>query len=168
MLHEYKSIRECDMELRNLNVLVGPNGAGKSNLLGFFSMMRRLAEGGLQDRIDEQGDSGALLHRGAASEAALEGLSAEKREDEMMEAMLTHMVCTCTPDRREVRYRESPPGRLSAELHFGGSGYRFALELTRDGRLKRWFEEFTLGEFGGRIRLAAQRCTSRCYDFCKE
>ncbi len=30
-LQGYKSIKECDLKLKELNVLIGPNGAGKSN-----------------------------------------------------------------------------------------------------------------------------------------
>jgi predicted ATPase len=38
-LQEYKSIKECDWELKALNVLIGPNGAGKSNFSGFFKLI---------------------------------------------------------------------------------------------------------------------------------
>ena len=31
-IHNYKSIRDADIDLRMLNILIGPNGAGKSTL----------------------------------------------------------------------------------------------------------------------------------------
>lgn len=42
----YKSIKECDLELKELNVLIGPNGAGKSNFIGFFKFIQQTLEGG--------------------------------------------------------------------------------------------------------------------------
>jgi len=39
VLRGFKSIRECDLEIKELNILIGPNGAGKSNFIGFFSLI---------------------------------------------------------------------------------------------------------------------------------
>jgi len=35
----YRSIREVEVELGSLNVLIGANGAGKSNFVSFFKML---------------------------------------------------------------------------------------------------------------------------------
>src|SRR4030065_2679777 len=40
-LRNYKSIRECDVDLGSLTLLVGPNGSGKSN---FLDALRFVAE----------------------------------------------------------------------------------------------------------------------------
>ena len=48
VLHGYKSIAECDIELRKLNVLIGANGAGKSNFIGFFRLIGRILDKQLQ------------------------------------------------------------------------------------------------------------------------
>ncbi len=63
-LHGYKSIKECDLKLKELNVLIGPNGAGKSNFLGFFRLIRHMQEGGLQVFVGKQGGPDALFHFG--------------------------------------------------------------------------------------------------------
>lgn len=48
-LHGFKSIRECDLKLKELNILIGPNGAGKkSNFIGFFRLIQQMLEGNLQ------------------------------------------------------------------------------------------------------------------------
>ena len=39
ILHGYKSIASCEIELGKLNVLIGANGAGKSNFIGFFRLI---------------------------------------------------------------------------------------------------------------------------------
>lgn len=64
MLRGFKSIRECDLELKELNVLIGPNGAGKSNFIGFFRLIQQMLEGNLQRYVSKQGGPDALLHFG--------------------------------------------------------------------------------------------------------
>jgi len=63
-LEGYKSIKECDLELKDLNVLIGPNGAGKSNFIGFFKLIQQLLEGNLQRYISRSGGPDAFLHHG--------------------------------------------------------------------------------------------------------
>ena len=38
----YKSIKNCDLELGNINVLIGSNGAGKSNFLSIFPLLQNI------------------------------------------------------------------------------------------------------------------------------
>lgn len=44
----FKSIREADIELRDLNVFIGANGAGKSNFVSLFKLLREIIERRLQ------------------------------------------------------------------------------------------------------------------------
>ena len=60
----FKSIRELDLELDNVNVLIGGNGAGKSNLLSLFRMLGSMAAGGLQEWIARAGGAKSVLHYG--------------------------------------------------------------------------------------------------------
>ena len=64
VLRGFKSIRECDLELKELNVLIGPNGAGKSNFITLFRLVQQLLEGKLQLYVNKQGGPDALLHFG--------------------------------------------------------------------------------------------------------
>ena len=45
ILKGFKSIRNLDIELRPLNVLIGANGAGKSNFVSFFKMLNEMMAG---------------------------------------------------------------------------------------------------------------------------
>ncbi|MGL4400848.1 MAG: AAA family ATPase [Luteolibacter sp.] len=63
-LQGYKSIKECDLELKELNVLIGPNGAGKSNFIGFFKLFQQTLEGNLQRFISKNGGPDSFLHFG--------------------------------------------------------------------------------------------------------
>ncbi|CAN1209157.1 ATPase AAA-type core domain-containing protein [Tumidithrix helvetica PCC 7403] len=60
----FKSIRECDLELKELNVLIGANGAGKSNFISFFQMIQQMLARKLQLYVSKQGGPDALLHFG--------------------------------------------------------------------------------------------------------
>jgi predicted ATPase len=64
----YKSIREVDLELTAINVLIGANGVGKSNLISFFKLLRSMLQnpGQLQIFIGQSGGANALLFDGAA------------------------------------------------------------------------------------------------------
>ena len=64
VLHGYKSIAECDLELGLLNVLIGANGAGKSNFIGFFRLISRILDQQLQTAVGQAGGPDALLHFG--------------------------------------------------------------------------------------------------------
>jgi len=60
----FKSIRELDLELRPLNVLVGANGSGKSNFMGVFHLLNQILQERLQRYSMVQGANN-LLHYGA-------------------------------------------------------------------------------------------------------
>lgn len=71
-LKGYKSIREIDLELRDLNILMGPNGAGKSNFIDFFRFMNKLVQKDLQFFVALQGGADRFLHFGRKTTDALE------------------------------------------------------------------------------------------------
>ena len=60
----FKSIRELDLEILPVNVLVGANGAGKSNLISFFKLLNEMMGGRLQQHIAESGRAQSVLHFG--------------------------------------------------------------------------------------------------------
>lgn len=60
----FRSIREVDMEIRDLNVLIGANGSGKSNFIKLFRLVNDLVEERLQVAVATAGGANALLHFG--------------------------------------------------------------------------------------------------------
>jgi predicted ATPase len=60
----YKSIREMDLELRSLNVLIGANGAGKTNFISLFTLLRNIMDRNLAVYVAQHGGGDALLHFG--------------------------------------------------------------------------------------------------------
>jgi predicted ATPase len=60
----FKSIRDVDLELGSLNILIGANGAGKTNFISAFQLLNQLVEGNLQIFVARSGYADALLHFG--------------------------------------------------------------------------------------------------------
>ena len=59
------SIREMDLELKSLNIMIGPNGSGKSNLIAYFDMLREMVEGRLGLWTGLRGGADRVLRFGA-------------------------------------------------------------------------------------------------------
>ncbi|WP_041699903.1 AAA family ATPase [Thalassoporum mexicanum] len=72
VLKGFKSIAECDIELKPLNVLIGCNGAGKSNFISFFKMIQQLLDKNLQRFVGQEGGPDSILHFGRKTTEILE------------------------------------------------------------------------------------------------
>ena len=64
VLKGFKSIRECNLQLSKLNVLIGANGSGKSNFIAFFQLIQQILANNLQLYVSKQGGADSLLHFG--------------------------------------------------------------------------------------------------------
>ena len=64
VLQGYKSIREAELEIRPINVLIGANGAGKSNFVELFRLINRMMNQGLQRYVAQAGWANQMLHYG--------------------------------------------------------------------------------------------------------
>jgi predicted ATPase len=63
----YKSIRNLNIELKKINVLIGANGAGKSNFISFFKLLRWMMQnpGQMQLFVAQSGGANAFLFDGS-------------------------------------------------------------------------------------------------------
>jgi predicted ATPase len=64
VLKGFKSIADCELKMRPLNILIGSNGAGKSNFITFFRMIQQLLDGNLQQFVSQHGGPDSILHFG--------------------------------------------------------------------------------------------------------
>jgi predicted ATPase len=53
-IKNFKSFKDIDVELGNLNVIIGANASGKSNFISAIKFLRDIARSGLEKAIDEQ------------------------------------------------------------------------------------------------------------------
>lgn len=63
-IHGYKSIKDLDLRLRNINIMIGANGSGKSNLLSFFVFIKALYNRNLKEFVALSGGMDKFLHLG--------------------------------------------------------------------------------------------------------
>jgi len=68
----YKSIRDLDLDLRPINILIGSNGVGKSNFISFFGFINAIYEQRLQS-FSRQNGADRLLHYGRKQTECIEG-----------------------------------------------------------------------------------------------
>jgi predicted ATPase len=102
VLRGFKSIRDMELELRPLNVLIGANGAGKSNLIQFFEMLLEEIQGHLQQFVVKYGGAHSLLRRSLST--------AEKAAK--IEATLFFSE-NGKENRFGIEFPPSPPDRLA-------------------------------------------------------
>ncbi|HXG64432.1 MAG TPA: AAA family ATPase [Blastocatellia bacterium] len=60
----FKSIREMELEMRPLNVLIGANGVGKSNFIAIFRLLNQIMQGTLQVYVAQSGGADSFLYFG--------------------------------------------------------------------------------------------------------
>lgn len=60
----FKSIKDCDLTLTNINLLIGSNGAGKSNFISMFKLLQNIIEKTLQKYVGVSGGANALMFNG--------------------------------------------------------------------------------------------------------
>ena len=68
----FKSIRDLDLDLKPINILIGSNGVGKSNFISFFGFINAIYEQRLQS-YSRQNGADRLLHYGRKQTECIEG-----------------------------------------------------------------------------------------------
>lgn len=63
-IHGYKSIKDLDLPLRNINIMIGANGSGKSNLLSFFAFLKLIYNRVLKESVALSGGMDKFLFMG--------------------------------------------------------------------------------------------------------
>ncbi len=63
----FKSIKEQEINLNPINILIGGNGVGKSNFISIFSLVRNLYDENLEDYILKKGGADSFLYFGKKS-----------------------------------------------------------------------------------------------------
>ena len=74
IIKNFKSIRDLELPLTNLNVLIGSNGVGKSNFISFFEMTKAIFEQRFGSYTLEKGGIDNLLYRGRKISKEIYGL----------------------------------------------------------------------------------------------
>jgi len=70
----FKTLKDVEIELGKLNVLIGPNGGGKSNFVSYFHMLREMIDGRLQVWVAKRGGADRVLCYGVKETTNLESV----------------------------------------------------------------------------------------------
>jgi predicted ATPase len=68
-VQNFRSLKDVEVDLGPINVLVGPNGAGKSNLLDVIAFLRDAVRTDLRPALDDRGGFFRVRYRGEGSGA---------------------------------------------------------------------------------------------------
>lgn len=60
----FKSLKDVDLELGDVNVLIGPNGCGKSNFISYFRLLNAVVNERLKTYVQKAGKASSLLYYG--------------------------------------------------------------------------------------------------------
>lgn len=74
IIKNFKSIKDLELPLTRLNVLIGSNGVGKSNFISFFEMTKAIFEQRFGSYTLEKGGIDNLLYRGRKVSKDISGL----------------------------------------------------------------------------------------------
>jgi len=70
----FRSIKNADVQLKRINILLGANGAGKSNLIDIFRLLNYALTGGFQEPyLRDRGPASAILHFGPHHTGVIRG-----------------------------------------------------------------------------------------------
>ncbi len=73
-IKNYKSIKDLQLPLNSLNVLIGSNGAGKSNFISFFELTKAIYEQRFGSYTLAKGGIDSLLYQGRKVSSSIQGL----------------------------------------------------------------------------------------------
>lgn len=68
----FKSIKEMDLKMKAINIVIGANGSGKSNFISLFTFLRNLSDGKLQTYVEKNGFANAFFYFGSKTTPQIE------------------------------------------------------------------------------------------------
>ncbi len=134
-IENYKSLRDVQVTLHGLNVLVGPNGAGKSNLLDVIRFLGDAARDDLVPALTQRGGADRVVFRGGDGSTSPAKRPIRRRFTISVKAVVTKYATPTAPDEY----------RLTAS--FIGSANQ-AAGVSAPEAVSR-YESFTFKRYGG-------------------
>jgi predicted ATPase len=124
----YRSVRDLDLPLGPVNVLVGPNGCGKTNLYRAMYLLGAAAAGGLARALAEEGGAASALWAGPRKKGPVRmslGVTLEQLQYELVLGLPTPVpggtLFSLDPLVKEETVRFHGDGALQTLLERGSS-----------------------------------------------
>ncbi len=147
----FKSIREMDLELSELNILIGANGSGKSNFLSVFRLLEQIAGYEFPGFVARSGGAKALLYFGPKTTSEMlirlhfDGYGYESRLQPTVEDTLIFADESC--------WRDDPKNKVSLE------------GLSPSLHTESWLHDHTRQYGGEVVTQVLNRLKRRVYHF---
>ena len=129
LIKGFKSIKECELDLKNVNVLIGANGAGKSNFISAFELLRNITDKNLSSFASKKGVNALLYKTSKTTEQIKITLEVEKKVYEITLAVNDANSLSIWSEKL-VDMDETKPVALafggSAETNVDWQRYKFA------------------------------------------
>ena len=142
----YKSLRDVEVALKPLTLLIGPNSAGKSNLLDAVQLLSRLATSRTLKEAFEPPYRGKPLESFALGEGGVRGLLEQDRLAFSIEADLSISDGVAKAVDREIQVMRRPggdePGDAPAQVRERRLRYRIEVEMWPRSGLIRTTDEY--------------------------
>lgn len=119
-VQNYLSLRDIDVELESLNVLVGPNGAGKSNFLDAIRFLGDFARGSFESALGDEGEG-----RGGFDAVYYHGKGKTPPSIRFeVEAAVTKHASAAAPDEYTLYFSKTKRGSIRRVEEFKFKRYR--------------------------------------------
>ena len=143
----YKSLRDLDVELKPLTLLLGPNSAGKSNLLDAVQLLSRLATSRTLKEAFDPPCRGKPLESFTMGKGGLKGLRKQERLAFSIEADLHISEAVARAVDREVQAVRLLTGTVDSgdvktHVHERRLRYRLEVEMLPSSGLLRIADEY--------------------------
>ncbi|MFI7080330.1 AAA family ATPase [Micromonospora sp. NPDC049903] len=112
----FRSLRDVEVKLAPLNVLVGPNGAGKSNLLDVIAFLGDATRDDLEPALERRGGFSRVQFRGGLAPEPFVGIEAETAAGDQGAATDTYALTFTSV--RDVRRVDRPVLRRTEKFTF--------------------------------------------------
>ena len=159
----YKSLRDVEVNLKPLTLLIGPNNAGKSNFLDAVQLLARLATSPTLKAAFEPPYRGKPLESFSIGDGGLKGLRAQERLSFSIEVDLRISDAVAEAIDREIQHEQQQTGRLGSNSASGNVRvrernlrYRLEVEMLPSSGLLRAKDEY-LGALTGTGKPSTRR-----------
>jgi predicted ATPase len=145
VIQGFKSIKELDLPLSNLNVLIGANGSGKSNFLSFFRFMREFSDGNLDWYVTKSAGANKFFHFGVKNTPAIQTelyFSDDPRKKQMRSFGSTagdKIVCSRFGDDLNESQADFAKYDDWVVYHFNDTSPEAKIKRTNDINNNEWF-----------------------------
>lgn len=159
-IHNYKSIKDLDLKLQPITILIGANGAGKSNFISFFKLLRQIKLNQLNTFVASQGFMNNLMYLGKRVSNSIKGEISFLNKENVPTNKYIFEILADSRNKAFIKSEASGYNELAAVVdvppkwdnywHNINDEYSYILgrsQILRDKYLRNYFNDFIIYHF---------------------